>query len=114
MRNPESDIPIDAFCSLQLEMVCITQYNVYLHFSGAKPMLSTSLDCIFDGGNSIHDNNKLSFLSTLLGKEVKSVNMERGPDVQFVFLDDQKLLIRNLHANTESYTLAINGHEYVV
>ena len=96
-------------------MICLAKFSVFLHFSGKnRALISTSIDCLFEDEIGSITINLLEIYENILGSIVEEAYIQRGPDLLLLFANGKQLLVRNIHLNTESYTVDLNGKSYVV
>ena len=114
MLNSKPNFDTECLSGLELEMMCIALHGVYLHFSDRKALISTSADCIFDNEVGVRGLDPIMAVQDVLGCSVSKADLERDGSLTISFSNGKQLSIRNLHLNTESYTIDFSGRLFVV
>lgn len=108
MYGLPADFKADFFCGKTLDLVCLTRYQTYLHFSG-ECLVSIEGEISIGGIRNSKLPNSLSDLYPLIDQEITVAESSVTGTLSLTFEKGKTLLIKDSNENFESYSISDHG-----
>jgi hypothetical protein len=119
MHGVPSDLPLAAFVGFSLDQICLGQFQVQFHFSGA-PGVTARISV--EGGWELRDSSDISLdqdreysdrqhykLHVLLGRTVSSFSIDPPRSFELAFVSGHRLTIYDDNERYETFSVYAPG-----